>query len=105
MPLLPSEKRALEEARRASEIPKAEKVAYVKKQRQTRSHHCHWPGCGKSCPPAKWGCYSCWMRLPKYLRDKIWACYRPGQEVNMTPSREYVAAAQEVEEWIKENYP
>lgn len=45
------------------------------------------------------------MKLPKYLRDKIWACYKPGQEVKGTPSREYIQVAREVQTWIKENYP
>lgn len=88
-----------------SKPTKAEKVAYVLKGKQTREHACHWPGCGKQCPPAMWGCYRCWMKLPKYLRDKIWQAYQPGQEVTMTPSREYVRVANEVEEWIRENYP
>jgi hypothetical protein len=68
-------------------------------------HHCHWPGCGKSCPPACWGCYRHWMMLPKYLRDKVWAAFRPGQEVSKTPSAAYLAVAREVRAWIKENYP
>lgn len=41
-----------------------------------------------------------WMRLPKRLRDKIWATFRPGQETNWTPSREYVKVAKEVQLWI-----
>lgn len=84
---------------------KTKKVQYVKSQGQTRSHTCHWPGCGKQCPPAMWGCKSCWFKLPKYLRDKIWETYQPGQEVAMTPSREYLKAAREVQEWITEHYP
>lgn len=79
---------------------KPAKVAYVTRQGQTRDHHCHWPGCDANVPPAKWGCYYHWMRLPKYLRDKIWATFRPGQEKNYTPSREYVKVAREVQLWI-----
>jgi hypothetical protein len=79
---------------------KEAKVAYVKRAGQTRNHHCHWPGCDKQVPPAKWGCFYHWMKLPKYLRDKIWASFRPGQETNWTPSREYVAVAREVQLWI-----
>jgi hypothetical protein len=87
------------------EVTREEKVAYVKRQKQTRSHVCHWPGCGKQCKPAYWGCFNCWRRLPKYLQDKIWAAYEVGQEATMTPSREYVAVAREVREWIKVHYP
>jgi hypothetical protein len=79
------------------------KAAYVVKQRQTRKHHCHWPGCEKQCPPAMWGCKPHWFALPKHLRDAIWRAYRPGQEVNGTPSREYVAVAREVQQWIQDN--
>jgi hypothetical protein len=77
-----------------------DKVAYVKSQPQTRSHHCHWPGCDKQVPPAMWGCLTHWRRLPKQLRDKIWDSYVPGQEVDMTPSDEYIAVAREVQDWI-----
>jgi len=82
---------------------KEQKAAYVQSQGQTRSHHCHWPGCGKDVPPAVWGCKEHWFRLPKRLRDRIWATYRIGQEVSMSPSREYLDVATEVQEWVKEN--
>lgn len=83
---------------------KRDKVRYVKSQGQTRNHHCHWPGCEKQVPPAMWGCYYHWMKLPKYLRDMVWAAYQPGQEKTMTPSREYLRVARLVQKWIKENY-
>ena len=78
-----------------------DKVDYVKSQGQTRNHHCHWPGCDKQVPPAMWGCSAHWFKLPKRLRDKIWATFEPGQEVDMTPSRGYLEVAHEVQEWIK----
>lgn len=84
-----------------SSIP--EKVDYVLSQRQTRNHHCHWPGCGKQVPPAMWGCKAHWFKLPKRLRDRIWATYEPGQEVDATPSHEYVEVAMEVQQWIREH--
>lgn len=64
------------------------------------SHACHWPGCGKEVPPRLWGCKGHWYALPKALRDRIWATYVPGQEVTKTPSREYLAAAHDVQAWI-----
>lgn len=88
------------EVRAGDSASKAEKVAYVKSQRQSREHHCHWPGCEKQVPPAMWGCYQHWKLLPRSLQSRIWAAYRPGQEVSMTPSREYLAVAREVQEWI-----
>lgn len=69
------------------------------------SHHCHWPGCKKEVPPRLWGCKAHWFKLPKRLRDRIWATYVPGQEFTKTPSRDYVEAAQDVREWILENHP
>jgi len=50
-----------------------------------------------------WGCRSHWFRLPKRLRDRIWNTYVPGQEVDMSPSEEYLKIADEVQQWIKEN--
>lgn len=85
-------------------LPKADKVAYVKAQPQNRPHHCHWPGCRKTVPPAMWGCFTHWSALPKRLRDKVWAAYRPGQERDMTPSQEYLEVAEEVQQWISDHY-
>ena len=79
----------------------ADKIRYVLSQGQTRDHECHWPGCVAQCPPAMWGCREHWMRLPKYLRDRIWAAYDPGQERTMTPSKDYMQVAHDVQEWIK----
>lgn len=79
------------------------KADYVRRQGQTRNHTCHWPDCEAQVPPAMWGCKTHWFRLPKCLRDAIWDTYVPGQEVTMTPSREYIAVAREVQEWIKEH--
>jgi hypothetical protein len=79
------------------------KFEYVKNQPQTRKHHCHWPGCEKQVPPAMWGCKQHWFKLPAELRSKIWATYKPGQEVDGTPSVAYLAAAKEVQDWIVAN--
>lgn len=79
------------------------KVDHVKSAKQTRYHTCHWPGCDRQCPPAMWGCTRHWYMLPRFLRNKIWAAYRIGQEITMTPSREYISVAREVEDWIEKN--
>src|SRR5690348_7778567 len=63
-------------------------------------HTCHWPGCDKHVPPAMWGCKAHWFRLPKRLRDRVWATYRPGQEITKTPSAAYLTVAREVQDWI-----
>lgn len=63
-------------------------------------HVCHWPTCNKACPPAMWGCKAHWFKLPKILRDEIWATYRPGQENTKDPSEAYLNAAYAVDRWI-----
>lgn len=80
----------------------ARKRRYVRSQGQTRNHHCHWPGCTAQVPPAMWGCKPHWFKLPKALRDRIWATYAPGQEVDMTPSNAYLQVADDVQKWIRE---
>ena len=77
------------------------KADYVRSQPQTRSHHCHWPGCTRQVPPAMWGCRPHWFALPVELRNKIWRAYEPGQERTMTPSDEYLEVADEVQRWIE----
>lgn len=79
------------------------KADYVRSQGQTRAHHCHWPGCDRQVPPAMWGCRAHWYRLPKDLRDRIWRAYRPGQERDMRPSREYLDVAREAQAWIAQH--
>lgn len=81
------------------------KADYVKSQSQTRKHGCHWPGCERQVPPAMWGCKPHWYALPAILRARIWATYEPGQEVSMTPSDDYMKAAQAVQDWIETNAP
>lgn len=81
------------------------KVAYVRSQKQTRRHTCHWPGCTEQVPPAMWGCRAHWFALPIAIRNKIWAAYRPGQEITFTPSNAYLDAASEAQDWIRAQQP
>jgi hypothetical protein len=97
---------ALEAARgvhctEAADWPTKAKADYVCGQSQSRYHECHWPGCNKQVPPAMWGCKKHWFLLPRDLRNKVWHTYRPGQEITLTPSKEYVAVAREVQDWIR----
>lgn len=81
----------------------ASKAEYVRSQGQTRSHHCHWPGCQRQVPPAMWGCRQHWFALPSSIRRDIWATYRPGQEIAGDPSEEYMRAASAARLWIAVN--
>lgn len=76
------------------------KADYVQSQPQTRSHECHWPGCGRQVPPAMWGCKVHWFKLPRPIRAKIWRTFRPGQENDLKPSPAYLEAAKEAQAWI-----
>jgi hypothetical protein len=78
-----------------------DKVQYVKAQKNSGDHTCHWPGCTTLVPPAMWGCKKHWLKLPWRLRKMIWAAYRPGQEITKTPSKEYLDVADEVQSWIR----
>lgn len=78
-----------------------EKRAHVLRAGQTRDHGCHWPGCTKQVPPAMWGCRAHWFALPKALRDRVWAAYRPGQEEVGNVSEAYFAVANDVQAWIR----
>jgi hypothetical protein len=81
-----------------------EKLKHVLNQGQTRDHTCHWPGCEKQVPPALWGCTRHWYSLPSYLRTKVWAAYKIGQEIRMDLSDDYIKVMKEVNQWI-ENQP
>lgn len=79
---------------------KADKVDYVKAQRVTGSHTCHWTGCTKQVAPAMWGCKEHWFRLPRTIRNLIWKTFEPGQEIEKTPSPEYLAAVDLAQKFI-----
>lgn len=83
--------------------PIAAKVAYVVRQPQSRFHRCHWPDCQAQVPPALFMCGPHWHRIPRNLQRKVWHAYEIGQEVDMSPSEEYLAVTDEVETWIKEH--
>lgn len=80
-----------------------DKVAHVRRATQSRYHTCHWPGCEQQVPPAMWGCKAHWFKLPRALRNKVWATYRPGQEETLTPSKAYIEVAHEIQRWIEAN--
>jgi hypothetical protein len=57
------------------------------------SHHCHATACKKSVPPEMLMCKRHWFMIPKPLRDRVWATYRPGQCDDWKPSAAYCEAA------------
>jgi hypothetical protein len=59
------------------------------------SHHCHATDCEVKTPPAMFMCRRHWFALPKPMRDRIWATYRPGQCDDWHITHEYADAARE----------
>lgn len=57
------------------------------------AHTCHATGCNVKVPPEMFMCKRHWFQLPKSLRDRVWATYRPGQCDDWQISHEYAEAA------------
>jgi hypothetical protein len=68
---------------------------------QHETHFCHWPSCRHQVPARLWGCKKHWFTLPEMIRHRISRAYRQGQEIDKTPSLEYIAVAREAQEWIQ----
>lgn len=66
-------------------------------------HRCHWPTCNLNVPPKMWGCKKHWFKLPQAIRNRIWATYKPGQEITKTASKSYLKVALEAQDWALEN--
>ena len=62
-------------------------------------HLCHNPNCGGQVKPQFVAHRSAWYALPPSLRYEIWQHYRPGQEVDKKPSREYADALRRCVLW------
>lgn len=57
------------------------------------AHQCHATGCSNKVPPEMFMCKKHWFSLPKSMRDRIWATYRPGQCDDWNITHEYADAA------------
>lgn len=53
-------------------------------------HLCHAKGCKTPVPPKMLMCLKHWRMVPRHLQRQVWAHYRPGQEVDKRPTREYL---------------
>jgi hypothetical protein len=70
----------------------------------SRRNDQHRPQGRSAGPTGDVGLQKHWFALPHKLRARIWRTYRPGQENDRDVSRDYLAAAREVQEWIRANY-
>lgn len=64
------------------------------------AHHCHATGCKRAVPPEMFMCKPHWFKLPRAMRFRIWAAYRPGQCDDWNISHEYAEAAREAVRYI-----
>lgn len=69
-------------------------------------HYCHarrLTGCNAEVAPKMFMCKRHWFRLPKKMRDAIWAAYQPGQEDRLVrPTEEYFRVTDEAERYVAE---
>lgn len=64
------------------------------------SHHCHARSCVKKVPPEMLMCRVHWFRVPKHIRDAVYANYRAGQCDDKRPSRAWHLAADAAIGWV-----
>lgn len=53
-------------------------------------HHCHAENCDVKVPPKMLMCAKHWRLVSKPLQREVWRHYRPGQEIDKKPTREYL---------------
>jgi DNA polymerase III epsilon subunit-like protein len=56
-------------------------------------HRCHAKGCHARVEPRLLMCPRHWRAVPANLQADVWRTYRAGQEIDKSPTREYLAAA------------
>jgi len=64
------------------------------------SHTCHAEGCSVEVPPKLFMCKRHWFKLPKKLRDAVWAVYVPGQEIRKDPTARYLIVQAYAVAWV-----
>jgi hypothetical protein len=54
---------------------------------------CAIPGCGDFVDPSRLMCRRHWYRVPKHLRDRVWATWRSGKGTNSREHHDAVRVA------------
>jgi hypothetical protein len=57
------------------------------------AHTCHAIACERNVPPMMLMCGFHWFKVPRKLRERVWATYRDGQCDTLDPSSAYCQAA------------
>jgi len=69
-----------------------ERAASVgRNSKEAMKHLCHHPTCVRPVPPEMLACKSHWFMLPEEIRKRIWRTFRPRQEKDKRPSREWLS--------------
>lgn len=86
----------------AQEVRHQQRVGHVagRRRRGLMAHTCHATGCKVAVPPEMFMCKRHWFSLPKSMRDRIWATYRPGQCDDWKISHAYAEAARAAVRYI-----
>jgi len=65
------------------------------------SHVCHAMGCGTEIEPKLFMCLNHWRMVPKQLQQSVWKHYRPGQEDDKNPTKEYLNVTDSVQWFVR----
>lgn len=65
-------------------------------------HTCHAFNCDREIAPRFLMCPKHWRMVPRNLQVKVYATYRSGQEVDKQASSEYLKAAREAVEAVRD---
>ena len=65
-------------------------------------HTCHAEGCEKRIVPSLFMCAKHWGMLSLKRKVEVWKHYREGQERDKAPSREYLEAARQAINEVRE---
>lgn len=63
-------------------------------------HHCHAKGCNVPVPPKMLMCLRHWRMVPCEIQRRVWAHYRPGQEIDKQPTAKYLEVMTEAIEAV-----
>lgn len=73
-------------------MSKAEYVISEAKKGNPAGHICHAKECGVRVAPSMLMCAKHWRLVPFAEQRAIWRHFRPGQEKDKTPSKDYMLA-------------
>lgn len=64
------------------------------------AHLCHARGCTANVAPKLFMCRKHWFMLTEQMRRNVWRAYRKCQEIDKTPSKEYIEVTTRIINWL-----